>query len=1410
MNEIFKVIWNVSLNIWIAVGEFAKGKIKSKTTRLVSNSQSSSDLSGKSLSVKISLLAAAVMGVFGIQPAFAISVADCTAMGASCVTVSTAAGLATALSNTGAGSTATTILLTADINLATAYTAGIAVNQAANARQNLVIDGGGYNLNYAGFAFTMTAGGTNNAAWSSQNATFQLVNFGDITSTLALTSGTVSRLVYVQDATTRLDVTLDNINSVPNGKLVAMGLDSAAVTPNSIGRVIFGNITQPITLNFGTYRQSVVGSNITFTGHFDLTGITSPDYPAVFWSNDTAANSVLYFASGSDVKITGTRLTNGPGVVGVGVASYNYMIEDGAKLSLTIGTQNPLGVANYGVQIGSYDTGTGLFGSGAVLIMNNLPGNVISNASSTVATSYIYNGPASTNNVIYNLAAGSNLQTTTGAGILATKTGAANSAGIYISSGATINAVTAGITAAHAGAGKILLENKAAGTITAATGISATNTGTATIDVVNKGIINSTSAGISVSSTSSQTVNVDNTGGTINASAGTGINVLSNALLNLVGGTITTTGAASGLTFAGVGGNHALNDLILNLNGSGIAFTKAAGVNLLLSNVILNTANATVLTSLAGLTFASSANGRNEINVTGTGTAISTANTDLTGWSPAALDITVSGAGTGINVTGGGVDLSGANLSIDVTNAGGTGLQITDGAVTATTIGANTQINATGATAINFTGTTAKTFNNNGTINGAVTFAGTAANIINNNSILNGTLTTGAGNDTLLLGSSSQSNGAINLGAGNNNVTIQNGARVASITTGAGDDTFTINNMTLGSTYLGSLNAGTGANTLNINASTDTLATDTSLQGFANINLANSQITLASDTNVGSGAINIDGTSDLLFGSTFNGTLNASLGHVATGDGSAIVNSGANVTLSQASTFAGDWLINQNGTLSASNSNQLGSTAIALNGILNLNEVAVFNNALTGTGILNIVQTGSNNFNFDANTGTAFGGTVDMQNSVLILSDSNSNTSTLTNATLVASAGTIVSVDNSNQAIGNFYLNGGTALFGPGSLITTGSLGVISDSTIRVDSTLSTGGNLLDQDTDSSAQLISSGNVLTAEELARLTLLDLAGNSLGDGTNKDIIQGGNTVAQALYNYALSGEGGGLSITTMLTQLELLLGQSLTLSSAGAVNGDDTLVAQLTGAGNLIIGSDNSEMTLTNTTNDYTGSTSVNGGILNLGSNNALGATSALNTALNTQTNLNGHTQTVGALTNAGTLTLGTGGVLTSSGALTNSNILNIADGTLNLSAGGTSTATGGLTGSGALNINGGDLAISGANSGLNGQTLIASGASATLNGAGTLGSSAINVLGDLNLNGANAAFGNVLSGSGDINTNAAVTLTGINSFSGAHHIGAAGALTVTQASNLGASTATVDLETATSHLVLNGLSGAVA
>ncbi|WP_145566075.1 autotransporter outer membrane beta-barrel domain-containing protein [Yersinia massiliensis] len=1378
MNKFFKVIWNSVLNIWIVVGELAKRTAKAKSVghSLNGNTQSNTlAKNGISHLFRKSLLALSIgsFSLFGVNPAQAVD-----------ITVTTQAALLTALSN----GTYDKIILGADI----ALTQVLTVNMASH---NVVIDGNGL------YGLTVANTVVNGLAVSSGTGTLTLQNMSKIT------TANYYSMVYLTGVNTAVNVIYDNIGTLGTSQLAFM--DTNGASTNSI--LTFGNILSDVVVND---RDQEIGevNKVRYTGRFHVTHLGG----GISFQNAGAAvnTATMDFLSGADVIIN--RTGSAASITNTGAYAFAYNFADNASFEL-IANQNVLSGAtnNRGITIGSYNSGTG-FGDGAKIILRAratgggvIAGNAIDNA--TTNTAGINNGATGTADVIYNLATGSILNTTA-AGILATKTGAANTSGIYISSGAAMNVATAGISASHAGSGNVVLENKATGTITAATGISATNTGTATINVANKGTINSTTAGIALSSSAtsgpSQTISVDNTGGTINASAGTGVNVLSNTLLNLVGGTITTTGVATGLTFAGTSGNHALTDLILNLNGTGAAFAKAAGINLALRHVTFNVTNGTGLTSLAGLTFAEGVNGRNTINVTGTGIGITAANTDVSALNPDALDINVSGAGTGINATGGGVDLSDSNLHINVTNSGGTGLQVTDGAVTTTTIGADAQINAAGATAINFTGTTAKTLTNNGTINGAVNFAGTAANTINNNAILNGTLTTGAGNDTLVLGSTSQSNGAINLGAGNNNVTIQNGAQVSSITTGVGDDTFTINNMTVGSTYLGSLNAGTGTNTLNFNASTDTLAADTSLQGFTNINLANSLITLVSDTNIGSGVITVDGASDLLFGSAFNGTLNASLGHLAGGDGSAIINSGANVALSQSSNFAGDWQVKQSGTLTASNSNQLGTAAIALDGTFNLNGVAATNNALTGTGALNIANTVNSAFDFGSNTGTAFAGTVNMQNATFNLSGTNSGA--LNHATLIASTDTSVAVGVGNQTIGNVTLNGGTTEFAAGSSITTDTLAVTNDSVVKVAPGVSTGGNLLDQDTGSSSQLINSTNALSATDLARLTLQDLAGNSLGNGAEESVVQGGNTVAQALYDYALTSEGSGLSVASTLTELELLLGQSLTLTSAGAVNADHNLLAKLTGAGSLIIGADNSELTLTNATNDYTGTTTVNGGILNLGSDNALGATSALNTALNTQTNLNGHTQTVGALTNAGAVTLGSGGVLNSTGALTNSNTLNIAGGTLNLAAGGTSSATGGLTGAGTLNINGGDLAVSGANSGLSGQTLIASGASATLNGAGTLGSSAINVLGDLNLNGANAALANVLSGTGDINTNAAVTLTGTNSFSGAHHIGATGALTVTQASNLGASTATVNLDTATSHLVLNGLSGAIA
>lgn len=65
MNAIFKVIWNISLNVWVAVGEFAKGKQKSKTTCAIPPSQHTSAVINKFSFPRLGFLAIAIIGVLG-------------------------------------------------------------------------------------------------------------------------------------------------------------------------------------------------------------------------------------------------------------------------------------------------------------------------------------------------------------------------------------------------------------------------------------------------------------------------------------------------------------------------------------------------------------------------------------------------------------------------------------------------------------------------------------------------------------------------------------------------------------------------------------------------------------------------------------------------------------------------------------------------------------------------------------------------------------------------------------------------------------------------------------------------------------------------------------------------------------------------------------------------------------------------------------------------------------------------------------------------------------------------------------------------------------------------------------------------------------------------------------------------
>ncbi len=1370
MNTIFKVIWNASLNVWVVVSELAKGRIKTKSSRnLISEGvlpKFEQSMVSKLFRKNLLALSLGSIVFLSTGPVFA---AD--------ITVSTQAELSAALSN----GTYDKIILGADITLIGSLTVNMTSNQ-------VVIDGQG--------KFGLTVNNTTNYGLvvSSGSGTLTLQNMSKID------SANYYSMVVLNGANTAVNVIYNNIDFLGSSQLIYMGAYGAAT--NSI--MTFGDILNDVVVNDRAQEIGEV-NKLAFTGRFHVThtGSSVTSFVSTGGANNT---STMDFASGADVKIDRTGSTGD--LTSTGVNAFAYTFADGASFEL-IANQNVFSgtTTNRGLEIGSYNSIDG-FGSGVKIVLQSrsdgsiISGNGIDNATTNAAG--INNNASGDANVIYNLGTGSILKATN-TGILATKN-ANNASSIYI---------------------------RSAGDITAATGISATHNGTGTVKIKNDGTITSTTAGIAISSASIKEISVDNTDGTITATAGTGVNVLASAILNLFGGTINTSATANGITFAGTEGGHTLTDLTINLLGTGIALSNVAGVNLTLSNVTLNTLNGTALNSLTGLTLVDSLNGRNTINIEGAGIGIAATNTELNTFDAEALDINVNGAGIGIQATGGGVNLNASNLIINVANTLGTALQITDGIDNTTTIGNEIQLNAENATAINFLGSSSKTLNNKGTIKGSVIFAGVADHIINNNGTLDGTLTTGAGNDTLVLDSSSQSNDVINLGDGNNSVTIQNGATVSSIITGNGNDTFTINGMSVGSrTYLGSLDAGTGLNTLNFNASTDELAAATSLQGFTNINLVDSHITLVSDDNIGSGMVNIDSSSELLFGSTFDGILHATLG---TGTGSAIVNNSANVSLEQASMFAGTWQVNQGGALTASNSNQLGSAKIGLDGTLNLDNIALFNHVLTGNGTLNVAKNlATTAFDFGSTVGGAFSGIVNLTKTTFALSADNA--AALASATLKLSDDSVTTVGTTDRTLHGLDLSGGTLIF-DGAVPQSQTSGVVTVTDLALNSgtvnitgsgswdntdPLATNVSILEQDrAGSTLELINATNVTGDVDALDLLVNGTAITSGTQGVQSAIQQGGSTVANAIHNYGLASSNSngdsGLYVNYTLSALELLAdgADALLLATESGLTANRVLNAELFGVGGLVVDAQNGALTLANGNNRYEGTTTVNLGELILGADGAFGQTSLLDIANGASANINGYRQTVGAVTNTGTVTLGNGGELTSTDTLINTGMINVTDGILNLENGGASSISGGLTGNGILNIKGGDFTISIDNNGLAGQTNISDGASVTLGnggtiiGTGNLGSSVIDVLGDLNLV-ADNSLANVISGDGTINTTATVTLSGNSSFSGAHQIGTNGELTVGQASNLGASSATVNLGTLTSHLILNGVSESIA
>lgn len=226
-------------------------------------------------------------------------------------------------------------------------------------------------------------------------------------------------------------------------------------------------------------------------------------------------------------------------------------------------------------------------------------------------------------------------------------------------------------------------------------------------------------------------------------------------------------------------------------------------------------------------------------------------------------------------------------------------------------------------------------------------------------------------------------------------------------------------------------------------------------------------------------------------------------------------------------------------------------------------------------------------------------------------------------------------------------------------------------------------------------KLVSAEGAVIGDS-GNLMLADADGNAITDSITTDMFQNGLQVANATYDYRLTGgeNGDGLYINYGLTAVELLTKglDALVLDADGATGNLADLSARISGTGDLAIDTGEGQIvSLSNKENDYTGITDVRSGILLMRNDNVLGNTSDLRLAGDTALYMNGYSQSLAQLN-----------------AVADS-LVHLGGGSLEIHEGG--TVDGMLAGSGKLTVAGGELDISSDNSLLSAAITIAEDAS---------------------------------------------------------------------------------------------------
>jgi len=1127
-----------------------------------------------------------------------------------------------------------------------------------------------------------------------------------------------------------------------NGVLATKAAVSAE---NSVGGEINLNGINAVAM------KALDGSTVTNAGTTNIKGHDAQYNTANYgmWAEGEGSKAILT----GDVNLEGDR--------GIGVHARN-----GGKVSVDGGSVNFVS--------GENQTGYYIYGAGSSVDSQNAEQSVATKGSTLyridggatyVASGGKLNAEADNSTILLSTGADSNITATN----MQLTVNGANATGVKVEAGgtATIDDKTqftlsgTGATAGTVtGSGKTITGEDlalAASTLTSSANLkSGANlaSGAMGYKVSTGGTLNHL-GNIEIVDASAKSTGVQIAGGTLNNSGdisvdGTAVDVIgADSTVNNTGNVTATNGKAAyrlsdgaSLTLSGSGDTNAAGSahgilldtgataltvkdatITMDANGTGNGIENTAEIDdIHLDKTTINVGNGAGVRTSASLALENSG----EINVNGSGTGLLFDTTDGT-MTNKAYDMSQS-----------------QDLVINVESADGKGMVTNTSGDIKTGVSINVN-NVAGGAALVIGGET-KTVEQSGII---ISEAATQAVDINNGFI---TAFTNTGDiqsrnaDPLVMKVDSSNpgvvftnedkgnlSGKVQLLGQNNEVILKHGSTAnTDFITGTGQDKYTLVDIveTENSTLFNSIDGGDGADLLTLDNSVYTLPYAAKIQNIENVDLTNSSVFTLQNTQLdltaADSAWNIDGTSTLIMKDT---------------------------------------------------------------------RAMDFDSHLQGSGLVKVdLGDTANAFAFTANNmNDQFGGQVELTNSNFLLADD--NVTALSDATLVIGEGNVTTVAKGTQSISGLAFNGGTAKFDTETLgkavsealvNTTTNLDLSGAGAVQVDTNPVLNGqtlpantlNLLAQDdTQTSLQLASSTGTVTGSG-GNLRVLDKDGNEISDAASTTVLQDGETVANATYDYRVTGgdNSDGLYVNYGLTELELLTNaaNALALTSEGLTGAATDLSAKITGTGDLAIDTKaGNTVSLSNLANGYQGVTDVRSGTLLMANNDVLGQTSELRQAADTLVDMAGHSQTIGKLT-------------TEASAVTDLN-----GGALTINDGG--TVDGGLKGEGNLNLAGGALTINGANGELATATAINSGAEAILNDAAGLGSGAITDEGALTLKKVKGAFANILSGSGVVNAHEGsdVALTADNrAFAGNFDVAADSQLTATEQANLGTASLT--------------------